>query len=114
MTSYPSVTNVVLYPLVTVTDRGIIGEKILGMGSEQYWITIGLEIRVWARNVKQRDEISQAIIQRLRTNQFEAAGSIGGQDLFNFRMQGTTNVSEPGDAGIRSKIINIAYDTILN
>lgn len=110
MTSYPQ--RSVKYPIITIQDVGSDAGNI-GMGSEMQLIRIRLEIRVWARNVKERDEIAQEVINDLRTYQTDLAGSIKGADLHDFNTTSMVNVNELGEGGIKSKVITIQYLFIL-
>ena len=58
-TSYPK--RGVTYPMITIVDGGISQPGRLGMGSQGAIITLPLEIRIWARNVKERDELFDSI-----------------------------------------------------
>ena len=59
-TSYPQ--RDVIYPMITVVDTGTTQEGKLGMGSEGTALRLGIEIRIWGRNVKERDEIFKIVI----------------------------------------------------
>ena len=103
MTSYP-VENV-KYPIITVVDAGPSQEARLGMRSEGTILRIPLEIRIWARNVKERDTLFDEVYTYLRTNQF-SDDDITGADLHDFRMGSAVNVSE---GKTRSKVMEVSY-----
>ncbi len=105
-TSYPKVG--VIYPMITVVDSGISQPIRLGMQSEGTVITLPLEIRIWAKNVKSRDELFDAVYDYLRTNQF-SGDDITGANLHDFRLNSVVNVDEPGEAGIKSKVMEVQY-----
>jgi hypothetical protein len=106
-TSYPK--NNVIYPLISVTDRGIIQPSRLGMASEGTIITIDVEIRVWARNVKERDEITQEIYNYLRTNQLDTTTGLSESGLHDFSLMSAVNVDEDGEQGIKSKVMEVRF-----
>ncbi len=102
-TSYP--IKAVNYPVITVVDTGTSQIARLGMQSEETSVRIPVEIRVWARNVKERDTIADEIYNYLRTNQF-SDDDITGANLHDFTMSSTTNISEPN---VKSKIMEVSY-----
>jgi len=106
MTSYPK--RKVKYPVITVVDSGISQPLRLGMQSEGTAITLPLEIRIWARNVKERDELFDEVYDYLRTNQF-SGDDITGANLHDFRLNSAVNVDEPGQEEIKSKVMEVQY-----
>jgi len=111
-TSYPK--KDVIYPMISVTDRGIIQPSRLGMASEGTIITIDVEIRVWARNVKERDEIFQDIYQYLRTNQLDSDTGLADSNLHDFTLMSVVNIDESGEAGIQSKVMEVRFLILIN
>jgi hypothetical protein len=103
MTSYPQ--RPVKYPIITVQQIGM-DTSPLGMRSEVQAIRVILEIRIWARNIKEKDEIAQEVIDDLRTYQTDTSGSIV-QDIHGFRVLSSTNVDELKEP--KSKILEIEY-----
>ncbi|MHA1868747.1 MAG: Lcl C-terminal domain-containing protein [Candidatus Heimdallarchaeaceae archaeon] len=103
MTSYPR--RKVRYPIITVTDTGSRQEGKLGMGSQGTILRLGVEIRIWARNVKERDEIFGKVYDYLRTNQL-SGDFITGANLYDFSMDSVVNVSEPD---VKSKVMEVTY-----
>lgn len=106
LTSYPK--RAVTYPIITIIDRNISQPLRLGMGSESTAIDITLEIRVWARNVRERDELFDSIYTYLRQNQYDADGLIDA-NLNGFSLSSAVNVDEPGESGIRSKVMEVTF-----
>ncbi|MHA1304875.1 MAG: hypothetical protein ACTSPI_14350 [Candidatus Heimdallarchaeaceae archaeon] len=104
MTSYPQ--RPVRYPIITVTDLGIKQESRLGMQSESTLMRLGVEIRVWARNIKERDEMFDEVYTWLRTNQFGGSDATVDANIHDFSMTSVTNVSEPD---VKSKIMECSY-----
>ena len=103
MTSYPQ--NVVTYPVITVTDTGSRQEGKLGMGSQGTIIRLGIEIRIWARNIKERDNVFNDVHEWLRTNQIEG-DDLNDANLYDFNMDSVVNVSEPD---VKSKVMEVTY-----
>ncbi len=107
MTSYPQ--RPVTYPLITIVDRGITQPQRLGMGSESTSIILTLEIRTWARNVKERDELFDSIYTYLRQNQLDSDEGLVSANLSGFTMTSAINISEPGQEGIKSKVMEVNF-----
>lgn len=105
-TSYPKVN--VIYPMITIVDSGISQPLRLGMQSEGTVLTLPLEIRIWAKDVKTRDEIFDSVYTYLRTNQF-SGDDITGANLHDFKLKSAVNVDEPGKIGIKSKVLTVEY-----
>lgn len=111
-TSYPK--RGVQYPLISVKSAGMDDVK-LGMRSEQRWINIRLEIRVWARNVKERDTLSQQVINWLRDLQYTSTTGSNDNNIFDFSLNSAVDVDEDGqDTVIRSKVMEMQYNVILS
>ncbi len=106
LTSYPQ--RPVKYPIITIVDSGISQPLRLGMQSDGTAITLPLEIRIWGRNVKERDELFDAVYDYLRTNQF-SGDDITGANLHDFKLNSVVNVDELGEAGIKSKVVEVQY-----
>lgn len=111
LTEYPQ--RPVTYPIITIVDRGVSQPQRLGMQSESTVIRMTLEIRIWATNVKERDELFDSIYDYLRTNQL-SGDDITGANLHDFKLNSVVNVSESGEAGIKSKVMEISYLFICN
>ena len=116
MTSYPQRT--VKYPIITVVDSGISDERRLGLQSEATFMVYNVEIRIWARNVKERDSLTQEVYTFLRTNQFDGPpltdGASVGFGLHDFALVGATNVNDfNGDASVRSKVLEFRYKAVI-
>ena len=103
LTEYPRVP--VLYPIITITDVGTRQEKRLGMQSEETSLRVGVEIRIWARNVKERDELFDKVYDYLRTDQF-GTSSLTLANLHDFTMDSVVNVSEEN---VKSKVMTIKF-----
>lgn len=110
MTSYPQ--REVKYPLVTIMGENITTITNLGFTSVSQLIDFPVEIRVWARNQKEKDSITDQVINRIRSQQFLTNGykEFG---LHDFKINSMVNVDENGDAGIKSRIISISFKVIV-
>ena len=106
-TSYPK--RAVTYPIITIVDRGISQPQRLGMGSEGTVINLTLEIRIWARNVMERDELFDEIYTYLKNNQLDDTTGLVAANLTGFNLTSAVNVSEDGEAGIKSKVMEVGF-----
>ena len=111
MTSYPS--RPVKYPIITVRATNINIVNRLGMQSEGVWTSIPVEIRVWARNQKEKDELSQEVFNRLRSNQF-GSGSTVEFDIHDFTLNSSVDVDEDGENAPKSRVMEYEYKLVIN
>jgi len=105
-TAYPK--RAVTYPIITIMDRGINQPQRLGMGSEGTAINLTIEIRLWGRNVKERDELFDEVYNYLRTNQLDTDGLVNA-NLNGFQLTSAINISEEGEEGVKSKVCEIKF-----
>ena len=110
MTMYPD--RAAVYPIVSITDRGIGSMMSGGFQSEVMIVQMNIEIRVWGRNVEEADEIAQNIIDVLRDNQ-TSTGGLRASNAFDFKFGPIQNVYESGIQGIKSKIIPIGFMSVI-
>jgi len=106
LTSYPQ--RPVKYPIITVKDSAITQPIRLGMQSEGTAIVMTIEIRIWGRNVKERDELFDSVYDYLRTNQY-GGDDIIAANLHDFKLNSLVNVDELGESGIKSKVMEVQY-----
>jgi hypothetical protein len=111
LTAYPQ--RAVTYPIITVKDVNSEGLSRLGMQSELHSMRLSLEIRIWARNIKEKDELTQQVINRLRSTQFSGAAPKSTANIHDFNVLSAVNIDEPGDGGVKSKVIEVEYFYIL-
>ena len=112
MTSYPE--RGVKYPIITVRNIGAVSEQRLGMQSELIWVRMPLELRIWARNEKERDEITQDTYNHLRSNQFGGgSSSVDDEDLHDFTILSAVPVDEDGETGVKSMVMTAQYMFVL-
>lgn len=105
MTSYPQ--RPVEYPLITIKIPNIEAVRV-GMQSTVLDMIVPVEIRVWARNEREKDEASEEIIDRLASIQHISSGSVD-NDIHDFQILSSTEVDEPGQKGIKSRVIVAQY-----
>jgi hypothetical protein len=103
LTSYPK--RAVTYPLITIMDRGITQPRRLGMGSEGTTIVLTVEIRIWARNVKERDELFDSVYSYLRNSQLDSDGLVNA-NLSGFSLSSAINIS---DEEVQSKVMEVNF-----
>jgi len=111
MTSYP--TRAVNYPIITVKCSGFEAPRKIGMANAGQIVNFELEIRIWARNVQERDELHNKVYDTLRTKQFTASTGSSANSLNEFRITSGIDLDEAlgkdGEQVIRSKILTATY-----
>ena len=112
MTSYPQ--RPVLYPIITVVSENVFQVQRLGIRSEGIWFENTFEIRVWARNMKEKDDLTEKVLTRFRTNQFGGAGPSVDFGLHDLTVLSVIPVDEPGDGAIKSSVITISFKTLID
>lgn len=109
MTSYP--VRPVEYPVVTIKCTNI--EMIrAGMQTTAQDITLSIEIRIWARNQKEKDEIATDILNRLSDIQFTSSTGSVDNNLHDLLIGSAIEIDEPGESGaqvIKSRVLSIQY-----
>jgi hypothetical protein len=103
-TGFPDST--VVYPMITVQLSDLNDFKA-GIQSEQSFVELFFEVRVWGRNVREKDHIAQDVYNALRTYQHGSNEAIA-NGLHDFRVLSVVNVDERGK-GIKSKVFIIRY-----
>ena len=114
MTSYP--VRGVTPPMITIKYLSTRDKDRLGMQSNLHWYNLDFEVRIWAKGVAQRDEISQQVINRIRSN-FQPADTSGtytnvGLTAESSVVLNTIDIDEPG-TGIHSRIVQMRVSFIL-
>ena len=108
MTSYP--VRPVQYPLITIKCTNI--EMVrAGMQTTSQDITLSIEIRVWGRNQKEKEEIATDVLNRLSDIQFTSSGSVD-NNLHDLLIESAIEIDEPGEPGaqtLKSRILSIIY-----
>lgn len=111
MTSYPQ--RPVKYPILTVRHVGTTDIQRMGMQSELHFMTIPIEVRIWARNEKERDELTEQTINTLRTNNFGVSSSVDSEDLHDLSFDSNVSVDEVGEEAVKSQILQISYSFVV-
>ena len=106
MTSYPQ--RFVQYPLITIK---LTNQEALpaGMQVTSMDVTINIEVRVWGRNQKEKDELANGCYKGLRDIQFTANTGYIAKNLHDFRLVSSSELDEPGEDQPKSRILNIQY-----
>jgi len=110
MTSYPQ--RGVRYPIITVKAMSIKHLQRLGFQSEATYVRLPLEVRVWARNEKEKDELTEQVYNYFRDNQLTGT-DLSGNGLNDFKLDNMVNVDEDGESGIKSKVIEVSFAVVL-
>lgn len=112
MTSYPKRPEGTTYPIITVMSIGTPTDKPLGIGSQLQWVSMNFEIRIWARDMKQKANLTEQVINFLRSNQLSGQ-NISGSELHDFRVLSSVPIFENGENGIKSQVLQVAYKFVL-
>lgn len=111
-TSFPE--RKAVYPFIVVRVTNFPVAQRLGVGSEMHEMEIVYEIRVWARNVKEREEISQEALNHLRDIEHATGGTIDAElhDFTPLNSFPVDEVKEDGRGGKRSRVMTVQYSFI--
>jgi len=106
MTSHPQ--RFVEYPLITIklTNQSAVSA---GMQTNAMDVVISIEIRVWARNQKEKDELANDCYIVLRDLQFTASTGSVANYLYDFELLSAVEVDEDGTNQPKSRILGIQY-----
>ena len=110
MSAYPE--REVNYPIITVKSTNVNTLRKGGMSSEDQIMNLPFEVRVWARNQAEKDQIAEQVHYLLRTNQITGGSATVDQGLFNFNLDSTVNVDELGKNKPKSKVMEISYNLV--
>jgi hypothetical protein len=102
MTSYPQ--REAIYPLITLKVVNYEAKRA-GMQTAAMDMSINMEIRIWARNTKERDELFTLVLRRLQSTQFSSSGSVD-NNLHNFNLSSAVEIDEED---VKSKVIEVTY-----
>lgn len=106
MTSYPQ--RLANYPLITIKLTNYSGTSA-GMQTNAMDIIASIEVRVWGRNQKEKDELANDCFIILRDLQFTATTGSVANYLYHFRLLSAIEMDEEGDNQPKSRILNIEY-----
>lgn len=102
LTAYPQ--RAVQYPIITIRNIGG-NSRNLGMQSETQLFELRYEIRIWARNEKEKETLTEQTINALKNYQTDTLGS-NANHIYGFTQNSMVNVDEPD---VKSKVIEIKY-----
>ena len=106
MTSYPQ--RLAQYPLITVKLTNYRATSA-GMQTTTMDVVAQIEIRVWARNQKEKDSLANDCYKRLRDIQFTATTGSVANYLYDFELLSAVEVDEDGEDQPKSRVISIQY-----
>lgn len=114
MTSYPQ--RSAIYPLIIVRD-GNMQDQRLGLNSEASLMTQDIVLTVMARNIAERDKISQQVYNFMRTNQFGTGSETVNFGFHDYRLESSINILRPDengkDTGVRTKEMIYRFMTVI-
>jgi len=102
MTSYP--VREAEYPIITIKLVNTSATRV-GMQSKAMDMELDIEVRIWARNVKEKDELFTLVFNRLKDIQFTTTGSIN-SNLHDFELLSSVDVEEET---IKSRVTEVKY-----
>jgi hypothetical protein len=106
MTSYPQ--REVMYPLITIKCTNFEAPRS-GMQTTAQDIKLTIELRIWARNEVEKDGLFIGVQNALDAAQFTASTGSVANNLHNFDVLSGIEIDEPGEQGIKSRILQIKY-----
>jgi len=106
MTSYPQ--RMVFYPQITLRITNVEASRS-GMQSTGMDYIITLELRIWARNQVEKDNLYNAVLNRLRLIQFTSSTGSIANNLHDFDAISAVEVDEDGKGKPKSRICEIQY-----
>ena len=106
MTSYPQ--RLVNYPLITLK---VINQKAVraGMQTTAMDVEVTIEVRIWARNQKEKDVLANQVYKNLRDMQFITSTGSEANNIHDFALNSATEIDEPGEGNPKSRIMQIRY-----
>ncbi len=110
-TTYPQ--SPATYPVITVKHLSMGSGPQLGMQSEQYFIDMQIEVRIWARNVIEKDRLTQLVINQFRTQQY-GSGSFTAGNLHDWRLLSAVDVDfDEGQHKIHTRVLTLKFNFVL-
>ena len=106
LTSYPQ--RDVEYPIITLKCIDLKAKRA-GMQTTAQDITIKMEIRIWARNEKEKDTLYNSILNELANIQFTASTGSVANNLHDLDILDSVEFDEEGEQGIKNRIIHVNY-----
>lgn len=93
-TNFP--TKDVQYPIITIGAKRSTSHT-LGALNDLQQVYVDLQVRVYARNVKERDGLADAVNQTLRTGAYGVSSGSQPLGLFDFKQLNEGDLDEPDD-----------------
>ena len=106
MTSYPQ--RLAQYPLITIKLTNFSGASS-GMQTNAMDVVMSIEIRIWGRNQKEKDELANDCYKILRDAQFTASTGSVANYLYRFALLSAVEIDEEGENQVKSRILGIQY-----
>jgi hypothetical protein len=111
MTSYPQ--RPTQYPIITVRGIGMPSLTKLGARSSIYNALVPIEVRVWARNEKEKINLTEQWINVMRTNQLSGNDFVDSERLLDFAIVSSVPVDEEGKQGVKSQVTQANFTFLL-
>jgi len=95
-----------------ITVRGLnLNDTPLGQQSEQTMVKFDIEVRIWARNEKEKNNLFDDVYTYLKNNQFPSstANTSSNVQLHDFKLNSAVEVDEAGEEGIKSRVCEFGY-----
>jgi len=105
MTSYPQ--RLVQYPIITIKVPNIRALRA-GMQTTAMDIFFTMEVRIWARNQKEKDDLFAKVLNRLKDIQFTIDGTVV-EGAHDFNLLSSVEVDEEGEKAPKSRIMQLSY-----
>ena len=105
-TSYPQ-SNVV-YPIITIKVPNVEATRA-GMQVDRLDMSLIVEVRIWARNEKEKDTMYNQAMDRLANIQFTATTGSVANNFHDFNILSSVEVEEEGEVGIKSRVMQVEY-----
>jgi len=103
LTAYPQ--RVAIYPLITIKVLNYTANRA-GMQTTDMDMKMNIEVRVWGRNTKERDELFTSVLRRLQSIQFTTSTGSEVNGLHDFNLNSAVEIDEPD---VKSKVIEVRY-----
>lgn len=107
LTSYPQ--SKVEYPLITIKMINRRAERA-GMQTTAMDVNLTIEVRVWARNQKEKDDLYTDVYNVLKDAQFTATTGSTANNLHDFTELSATEVDEEGQGTPKSRVGTFSYN----
>lgn len=112
MTSYPK--RATEYPHITIKFVGQNPFQNSGQRDESKFINISLEVRMWGRDMKEKDNLTSQVVNVLRKNQITVTEGSIAFGLVDFDIESIVPVDEDGSDGIKSNVATVNYNLELH